>query len=85
MTAIADIAGKGNMRKAKKVTSEYAYKGGTRRHKVTSQGRWMLKMLKDRYSNDFVYPAVEDSLPDAEQKVKLVIEKYARMVNRKLN
>lgn len=85
MTAIADIAGKGNMRKAKKVTSEYAYKGGTRRHKVTSQGRWMVKMLKDRYSNDFVYPAVEDSLPDAEQKVKLVIEKYARMVNRKLN
>ena len=85
MTAVADVAGKGSMRKAKKITSEYAYKDGTRRHRVSSQGRWMVRMLRERYSNNFVYPAVEDSLDDAEEKVKLVIDKYARMVNRKLD
>lgn len=85
MTAVADVAGKGSMRKAKKVTSEYAYKGGTRRHRVTSQGQTMVTMLKRRYANDFVYPAVGDSLDDAQREVKLVIDKYARKVNRKLN
>ncbi|NCW90137.1 MAG: ribosome silencing factor, partial [Rhodocyclales bacterium] len=36
MTAIADVAGKGGFRKARTVTSEYAYKDGTRKHRVTS-------------------------------------------------
>ena len=85
MTAIADVAGKGNMRKAKPVTNEYAYKGGTRRHRVTSQGQTMVNKLRERNQSNFVYPAVEQSLPDAEREIKLVIDKYARMVNRKLD
>lgn len=85
MTAIADVAGKGSMRKAKKITSEYAYKGGRRKHRVTTQGVSMIANLRSRYANNFVYPNVEDSLDDAESKIKLVIDKYARMVNRKLN
>lgn len=85
MTAIADIAGKGSMRKAKKVTSEYAYKGKTRTHRVTSQGRIMVARLRERNQNDFIYFAVGDSLDDAEVKVKLVLDKYAKKVNRKLN
>ena len=85
MTAIADIAGKGNMRKAKRVTNEYAYKGGSRRHAVTSQGRWMIRGLKERNLNNFVYPNVEDSLDDAQAEVKLIIDRYAAQVNRKTN
>jgi len=85
MTAIADVAGKGNMRKAKPVTNEYAYKDGTRRHRVTSQGQTMVNKLRERNQSNFVYPAVEESLPSAEREIKLVIDKYARMVNRKLN
>lgn len=85
MTAIADIAGKGAMRKAKKITSEYAYKDATRRHRVTTQGRTMIRMLKQRNLNNFVYPNVEDSLDDARRQVKLILERYARKVNRKLN
>jgi hypothetical protein len=85
MTAIADVAGKGSMRKAKKVTSEYAYKDGTRTHRVTSQGRVMIARLRERNQNDFIYPAVGDSIDDAEVRVKLVINKYAKKVNRKLN
>lgn len=84
MTAIADIAGKGSMRKAKKVTSEYAYKGGRRSHRVTSQGRIMVARLRERNQNDFVYLAVGDSIDDAEVQVKLVLNKYAKKVNRKL-
>jgi len=84
MTAIADIAGKGSMRKAKTITSEYAYKDGKRRHRVTTQGRWMIRGLKERNLNNFVYPNVEDRLDDAQAEVKLIIEKYARMVNRKI-
>jgi hypothetical protein len=84
MTAIADIAGKGSMRKARKVTNEYAYKDGSRRHQVTSQGRWMIRGLKERNLNNFVYPNVEDRLDDAQAEVKLIIDKYARMVNRKI-
>jgi len=85
MTAIADVAGRGNMRKAKPVTNEYAYKDGTRRHRVTSQGQTMVNKLRERNKSNFVYPAVEDSLLNAEREIKLVIDKYARMVNRKLN
>jgi hypothetical protein len=84
MTAIADIAGKGSMRKAKRVTTEYAYKDGSRRHAVTTQGRIMIARLKERNLNNFVYPAVEDRIEDAQTAIKLIIEKYARMVNRKI-
>jgi hypothetical protein len=84
MTAIADIAGKGSYRKAKRVTKDYAYKDGYRSHRVTTQGRWMVKRLKERGANDFIYPAVGDSIDDAQDKVKLVIAKYSAMVNRKL-
>jgi hypothetical protein len=84
MTAIADIAGKGSFRKARTITREYDYKDTSRRHKVTSQGRWMVRRLKERNLNNFIYPNVEDSLDDAQDKVKLVIAKYAAMVNRKL-
>jgi len=85
MTAIADVAGKGGMRKAKTVTNEYAYKGKTRRHRVTSQGETMIRVLKSRNLNNFIYPNVEDKIDDAQTEVKLIIEQYARKVNRKLN
>jgi hypothetical protein len=84
MTAIADVAGKGSMRKAKKITNEYAYKNGRRTHRVTNQGRIMIDRLRQRNANDFIYPAVGDSIDDAEVRVKLVLNKYAKKVNRKL-
>lgn len=85
MTAIADVAGKGNMRKAKKVTSEYAYKDGSRSHRVTSQGRWMIKGLKERNLNNFIWPNVEDRIEDTQSEVKLIINRYEAKVNRKLS
>jgi hypothetical protein len=85
IVAISDIAGKGALRKAKAVTSEYAYKDGTRKHRVTTQGRTLIRVLKERNLNNFIYPNVEDSLDDVSGEIKLVVERYARKVNRKLN
>jgi hypothetical protein len=86
MTAIADIAGKGSFNKSVSVTREYAYKGGRRRHRVPNgQGQDFVRNLKQRGANNFVYPEVEDSIPITEQQVKLVFEKYARKVNRKIS
>jgi hypothetical protein len=45
----------------------------------------MVRKLRERNLNNFIYPQVEDSLPNAEREVKLVIERYASKVNRKLN
>ena len=85
MTAIADVAGKGSMRRAVKVTREYDYKNGTRRHKVNGQGLALIRNLKNVGLNNFVHPTVEDQIPDTERQVKLVFERYAAKVNRKLN
>lgn len=85
MTAIADVAGKGNFRKSKTVTREYAYKDGVRRHRISAnQGRDFVRNLRSRNANDFVYPEVEKDIPDAEKQIKLVLNKYAAKVNRKL-
>ena len=85
MTAIADVAGKGNFRKSKTVTREYAYKDGVRRYRISAnQGRDFVRNLRSRNANDFVYPEVEKDIPDAEKQIKLVLNKYAAKVNRKL-
>jgi len=44
----------------------------------------MIRGLNERNLNNFIYPNVEDSLDDVQNKIKLVIDKYARMVNRKI-
>ncbi len=85
MTAIADIAGKGSGVPRNPTTKPYAYKGGTRTHKVNGQGEFMINELKARNKSKFVYPAVEKSLPGIEVELKLLIEKFAAKINRKTN
>lgn len=84
-TALADVAGKGSGEVRRPVTDSYAYKGGMRKHRTTTQGQKMIKHLRSKRGNNFVYPAVEASLPSVEREVKLVFERYAAKVNRKLN
>jgi len=85
MTAISDIAGKGSGVPRNQVTKPYAYKGGTRTHEVNGQGESMIRVLRERRKSNFVYPAVEDSLPGIEAELKLVVDKFARKINRKTN
>ena len=84
-TALADVAGKGSGEVRNPTTKTYAYKGGTRTHRTTTQGQKMIRHLKSRNASNFVYPAVEKSLPMVKQEIKLILERYAAKVNRKLN
>jgi len=84
-TALADVAGKGSGAVLNPVTKAYDYKGGTRTHRTTTQGRKMISHLRRKRASNFVYPAVEKSLPMVQAEIKLILEKYAAKVNRKLN
>jgi hypothetical protein len=84
-TALADVAGKGSGAVLNPITKAYAYKGGIRTHRTTTQGQKMIGHLRKKNSNNFVYPAVEKSLPSVQAEIKLILEKYAAKVNRKLN
>jgi hypothetical protein len=84
-TALADVAGKGSGAVLNPVTKPYDYKGGTRTHRTTTQGQKMIKHLKKKKASNFVYPSVEKILPMVKLEIKLVIEKYAAKVNRKIN
>jgi hypothetical protein len=84
-TALADVVGKGSGVPIRNVSRPYSYKGGTRTHRITTQGAGLKKGLRKYRANNFVYPAVEKSLPMLQQELKLILEKYAAKVNRKLN
>jgi hypothetical protein len=84
MTAIADVAGKGSGVPTRSETRPYIRNGKMRSHKVTTQGRNMIAVLRERRKSNFVYPAVEKSLPSVEREIKLILDKYAAKVNRKL-
>jgi len=84
-TALADVAGKGSGTPRRSVTNSYIWKGQTRTHRVTTQGKSMIRHLRTNRTNNFVYPGVEKSLPRVQAEIKLILEKYAAKVNRKLN
>lgn len=84
-TSLADVVGKGSGVPVRNVSRSYPYKDGTRTHRITTQGAGLKKALRKHRANNFVYPAVEKSLPMLQQEIKLIFEKYAAKVNRKLN
>lgn len=84
-TALADVAGKGSGEVRRPVTNSYPYKGGERTHRVTTQGQKMIRHLRREKASNFVYPAAEKSLPMVQAEIKLILERYASKVNRKLN
>lgn len=84
-TALADVAGKGSGEVRRPVTNSYDYKGGTRTHRTTTQGQKMIRHLRKERATNFVYPSVKASLPSVQAEIKLILERYAAKVNRKLN
>lgn len=97
---IADIAGRGSGRgrNPKSVTREYAYKGGTRRHHIDGQGKKnpnriyrygtqgqaLIANLSGKPSR-YVYPSVEQQLPQIQADVFKSLEIAAAVINRKLD
>jgi hypothetical protein len=81
---IADMAGRGGSQTRNSVTRPYAYKGGTRTHRVNGQGQAMIRALEKRPSR-FVYPAIERQLPAIRVAVADSIEQMAKNVNIKIS
>lgn len=80
--AMIDMAGKKNLvRKA--VTREYPYKGGSRKHRVTTQGKSMISNLSGSPSR-FIWPAAEKAIPEAQRNILFSLEQAAKKINGKL-
>jgi hypothetical protein len=82
--SMVSTAGKGAGRSKYATTREYAYKGGVRRHRNNGQGEALIRKVKATGLFNFFYKAGDASIPGMESEVKLVWEKYSKIVNRKL-
>ena len=79
---IADMAGKAN-RVRKSETSSYPWKGTTRKHKVTTQGKAMIRALGGSPSR-YIWSQAENALPMIQASVLNGVEQYMGGVNRNL-
>ena len=50
----------------------------------TRQGAVMVSRLRERRRSNFAWPAVEAMKPSVEAKVRMVVDKYCDLVNRKI-
>jgi hypothetical protein len=82
--AMVATAGKGSGRAKYATTREYPYKGGSRKHRNNGQGEALIRKVKSTGLYNFFYKAGEASVPGMEGEVKLVWEKYSKIVNRRL-
>ena len=84
---LADMAGRGSGRgrRPKNETRVYAYKGGSRKHRLNGQGQAMIRNLPGTKGSRFIYPAVEDKFPQMQAQVLKTLEKAAAKINRKLD
>lgn len=82
--AMVATAGRGSGRPGYATTREYAYKGGTRRHRNNGQGAAFIRKVKNTGLFNFFYKTGEKQLPSMEQEVKLTWNKYSKLVNRRL-
>lgn len=82
--SMADMAGRVN--KSRPISREYTYRKRNgeivkRKHRVTSQGRFMILNLRNRASR-YGWPALENRMGAVESEINSVIEKYYRIANR---
>ena len=82
--AMVATAGKGTGRAKYATTREYPYKGGVRRHRNNGQGDALIRKVKNTGLYNFFFKAGDASVPGMESEVKLVWEKYSKMVSRRL-
>jgi len=85
--AMADMAGRSGRfidagYKGTGRTRMYKWKNTERMHTVNGQGRALIRRLGGKASR-FVYPAAEQSLPEAMRKVDKVVSDFAKLVNMK--
>jgi len=81
--ALMDYAGRKPRGPVRNVTRPYAYKGGTRTHRVNGQGEAMIdKLNMMRRASRFAWPAAERALPAVQAQVKGILEKASQRISR---
>jgi hypothetical protein len=85
--ALADMGGRSGRYinagyKGSGFTREYAYKGGTRRHRVNGQFRGVTEKIGGSASR-FVWPAAERSLPAARDAIEKILRNAYTRINSK--
>lgn len=63
-------------------TREYSYKGGTRKHRVNGQFRGIREKIGGAPSR-FVWPAAENSIPQARQQIEKILRDAYTRINAK--
>lgn len=81
--ALMDYAGRKPRGPVRQVTRPYAYKGGTRTHRVNGQGEAMIDRLNTlRRASRFAWPAAERALPAVQAQVKGILDKASSRISR---
>lgn len=80
---IVDMAGKTGKVRTSGKTREYAYKGGSRSHRLNGQGRGLIENLPKKPSR-YVYPAIESKLSKIYGETAKVVQDAIDAANRKL-
>lgn len=83
MVALAANAGKGSGMARYADTKDYEWRGTRRRHRNNGQGQRLINKVRSAGYANFHYKAAERNLPDVEQKIVLVWDKYSKIVTRK--
>lgn len=81
--ALVDYAGRKPRGPARQVTRPYAYKGGTRTHRVNGQGEAMIDRLNTlRRASRFAWPAAERALPAIKVQVQGILDRESKRISR---
>jgi hypothetical protein len=81
--ALMDYAGRKPRGPVRQVTRPYAYKGGTRTHRVNGQGEAMIDRLNMMHrASRFAWPATERALPAVQAQVKGILERASQRISR---
>lgn len=83
IVALMDYAGRKPRGPVRQVTRPYAYKNGTRTHRVNGQGEAMMDRLNMlRRASRFAWPAAERALPAVQAQVKGILDRASSRISR---
>lgn len=80
---IADMAGRGGGKTRRQQTYNYAWRGTTRSHRVTSQGQAMIAALGKSPSR-YIWPVAESAIPQVASNIGYLVDSYAEEFNSNL-
>lgn len=83
MVALAATAGKGSGTPRYAVTREYEWRGTRRTHRNTRQGQILINKVRRSGYYNFHYDTAEQQIPDVEQKIVLVWNRYAQIITKR--